>query len=248
MNIKANCLPIYIGSLPHTNLKEVNELIVDNIKYIPFWAQLPKLGFNENMYVQFAYNIPGINIDENKKKIFLDTKRTEKIEDFYNDIVNEKIEKFTFKMKHFSGFYSLLDVKEKLRNILAIKGQTTGPISLGLQLIDENMKSILYNETYMEMIIENLKMMTRWQEESLRLLTKDTIIFIDEPYLTLFGSAFLNLKRDKAIQYIKEVQSVIKGINGLHCCGNTDWSLVLETDLDILHFDAYYYGQTLLLY
>lgn len=248
MNFKPNCLPIYIGSLPHTNPKEACEFILNNIKDIPFWPQLPKLSFNENMYVQYAYNLPRIKIDEQNKKVFIETNKAENIEEFYNDVVEEKIEKFSYDRKHFAGFYSILEMKDKLGNILAIKGQTTGPISLGLQLIDENQRSILYNETFMEMIIENLKMQIRWQEEALRLIAKKTIIFIDEPYLTMFGSAFLNLEREKAISYLKEVQSVIKGINGIHCCGNTDWSLVLETDLDILSFDAYNYGHTLLLF
>jgi hypothetical protein len=34
----------------------------------------------------------------------------------------------------------------------------------------------------------------------------------------------------------------------LHCCGNTDWSLVFSTDLDVVNFDAYEYFQGLSLY
>lgn len=248
MNFKPKCLPMFIGSLPHKNPKEACNLIIENVLEIPFWPQLPKLSFNENMYVQYSYNLPGIKIDEKNKKVYIQTDKAENIEEFYKDIIEEKIEKFAYKRKHFAGFYTILEMKEKLKKILAIKGQITGPISLGLQLTDENLKSILYNTTFMEIIIENLKMMARWQESALRLIAKNTIIFIDEPYLTMFGSAFLNLKREKAIFYLKEIRSKIKGICGLHCCGNTDWSLVLETDLDILSFDAYNYGYTLLLF
>ena len=34
----------------------------------------------------------------------------------------------------------------------------------------------------------------------------------------------------------------------MHCCGNTDWSLLLATSVDILSFDTYEYAETLALY
>ena len=248
MKLKADCRPIFIGSLPYTDSKEAIKIILENVKDILFWPQLPKSTFYENMYVQYTYNLPGINIDLKNKKIFADTKNLDKIEDFYSAILKNNLEKFKYEKKYFSGFYEFLENIEKLGNLNFIKGQVTGPISLGLQLTDENMKSLIYNDTFMELIVENLKMMIRWQENELKKISNNTIIFVDEPYLTMFGSAFLNLSREDAIKFIKEVQSVISGLSGLHCCGNTDWSLVMDTNLDILSFDAYYYSHTISLF
>jgi hypothetical protein len=47
---------------------------------------------------------------------------------------------------------------------------------------------------------------------------------------------------------IDEVFEGISGLKGIHCCGNTDWSVLLKTKLDILNFDTYNYAASLGLY
>ena len=37
-------------------------------------------------------------------------------------------------------------------------------------------------------------------------------------------------------------------ITGVHCCGNTDWSLVFATGVDVVHFDAYEYMEPFVAY
>jgi methionine synthase II (cobalamin-independent) len=66
--------------------------------------------------------------------------------------------------------------------------------------------------------------------------------------MTSFGSAFVSISREQVIKLLEEVFSGISGLKGIHCCGNTDWSVVLSTSLDILNFDAYNYGYTVALY
>ena len=40
----------------------------------------------------------------------------------------------------------------------------------------------------------------------------------------------------------------INGIKGIHCCGNTDWPLILGTSSHILSFDTYNYAESFTLY
>ena len=85
-------------------------------------------------------------------------------------------------------------------------------------------------------------------EQQLRRLAPETIIFLDEPYMSSYGSAFVSLNPDQVHTLMEEVFAGIEGLKGVHCCGNTDWSLLLSTTLDILNIDAYGYAGSLALY
>jgi methionine synthase II (cobalamin-independent) len=50
------------------------------------------------------------------------------------------------------------------------------------------------------------------------------------------------------VSLLNEVFGGIEGLKGVHCCGNTDWSVILESDVDIISFDTYNYAQSLSLY
>ncbi len=73
-------------------------------------------------------------------------------------------------------------------------------------------------------------------------------MFIDEPYLSSFGSAFVNLTREQVISALNEVIEGLSGLSAIHCCGNTDWSLLFETKVNIISLDAYSFGKRLTLY
>ncbi|MBA7632248.1 hypothetical protein ES703_39791 [subsurface metagenome] len=93
-----------------------------------------------------------------------------------------------------------------------------------------------------------LRLKASWQEKELRRISKNTIIFVDEPYMAAFGSVGVMLSKEKVISLLEEVFGGIGGLKGVHCCGNTDWSVLLDTSADIVSFDTYNYAQSLTLY
>ena len=69
--------------------------------------------------------------------------------------------------------------------------------------------------------------------------------------MAAFGSAFISLSREQVIGYLDEVFDSIHdegGVAGVHCCANTDWSVLLATKVDILNLDAYGFVENLALY
>ena len=126
-----------------------------------------------------------------------------------------------------------------------VKGQITGPISWGLCVIDSEQRGILYDELLADNAARFLRLKAMWQERFLREISDDTVIFVDEPYLTSLGSAFVAISSEQVSTLLEEVFSGMVGLKGVHCCGSTDWSILLKTSVDILSFDAYNYADSL---
>lgn len=243
-----------IGSFPHQNEEEVFHLIRKNFPDIPFWPQFPKRSFLEGMVIQYSEGFPSLKWNQKEQKVWVDTsyKFEKEIEKFYQsleegDLKPFKItEDFAIGLRIFKNYSS----EDQKKEIKYIKGQITGPISFGLALTDQERKPIFYDPTLRDILVKHLSFKARWMEMKFNDLFPETptIIFFDEPSLSSFGSAFTSLNREDVIHSLNECFNAVKGLKGIHCCGNTDWSVLLSTNLDILSFDAYGYLETLSLY
>jgi hypothetical protein len=120
-----------------------------------------------------------------------------------------------------------------------------------MTVTDENKRPIAYNPELYEVAVQGMAMKARWIARRLRGIAEDALVVLDEPYLCSFGSAFVNVARGDVIAAIDGAAAAIHkegALAGLHCCGNTDWSLVLSTGLDVINFDAFEFFQGLSLY
>lgn len=242
-----NCLPTCIGSLPYIRPKQAVDVALRHLKHIPYWPQLPAIGFEENMYAQYATNLPGVKVDAHNKKITVDLGDYDP-ERFYEAVLGEDFHYFVYPRTCFHGLYELLDEWDLPKEALYLKGQVTGPISMGLQVFDQTGKSVIYDESYSEIMRMNLNMMIRQQEFMLRQKHPETLLFLDEPSLSLVGTPFAAVSKENVVAWIDEVLQGVTSVKALHCCGNTDWPMVLSTKIDMLSFDAYSYGYTISLY
>ena len=109
----------------------------------------------------------------------------------------------------------------------------------------------MYSEEFFDVIIKLISMKAYWQFTKLSQYGLPVIIFADEPYLTSFGSAFMNISRERAISALNEVYDTVQahgGLTGTHCCGNTDWAMLMESKVDVVSFDAYEFMDKYLMY
>jgi methionine synthase II (cobalamin-independent) len=249
LNTEFYCLPTIIGSMPHTDPAKACALIARFLKDIPAWPQLPKRAFPENMYVQYSEGFPGVVVENNH--IYVDTSKdyTKALETLYAAYLENDTLKFPISKDYAAGLYAFLE-QPKI-SPRAVKGHVTGPLSWGLTVADENKKAILYHEVLGDAVPKLLKLKAAWQENQIKKISKNTITFVDEPIMASYGSVVASgpfSKPEKIVEMLNEVFDGISGLKGIHCCGNTDWPVLLKTKLDILNFDAYNYAQSLGLY
>ncbi|MGD8405241.1 MAG: hypothetical protein PVJ21_16375 [Anaerolineales bacterium] len=253
-----NYLTTHVGSVPHTEATALTTRLLSMLD-IPCWLQLPRRDFRENIYTQYAPTLPGAVVLADKEKAVIDFDATEfdtQLESFYQSVIDDDVDAFALHPEYAQGFYTLTDALKKTPSKFA-KGQVMGPISFGLTITDQDGRACLYNDIYKDVLVKHMTFNTRWQVKQLQKVSKphsrdrQVIIFVDEPYMASFGSAYVNLGKEQVITWLDEVYEALHTagtITGTHCCGNTDWGVLLNTNVDILNLDAYDFIENLALY
>jgi len=248
-------IPTVVGSFPHTEPLRLLDQIFSHFPDMPAWPQMPARDWCESMYVQYAERLPGAVIDRTAQTIHFrsDEALAGELEAFYQALVDEDVERFAISPEYALGLHLFLESVPRLSGQRPkwVKGQVTGPFSFAMTVTDENKRSLAYNPELYEVAVQGMAMKARWVARKLRQVAEGALVVLDEPYLCAFGSAFVNVPRGDVIAAIDAGVAAIHkegALAGLHCCGNTDWSLVFSTDLDVVNFDAYEYFQGLSLY
>ncbi|MFH1775462.1 MAG: methionine synthase [Chloroflexota bacterium] len=245
-HVEFNLRPTIIGSMPHTDPARVNRQILRYLKDIPAWAQLPRRSFRENMYAQYSEGFPGVVLEAERMYIDPSKGQDKPLEELYTAYLADDVDRYPVTREYAAGLHALL--AERDLKPWAVKGQVAGPVTWGLTVTDDSGRAILYDDVLGDAVPRLLRLKAAWQERQLKRLSANTIIFLDEPYMSAFGSVSVMLSRERVIALLDEVFGGISGLKGVHCCGNTDWPVLMDTTVDIISFDAYGYAQSLGLY
>lgn len=252
----ADGLAVLIGSVPLADYGEALQWIIDSTPNIPLWPQLPSKPL-ERMLPQFIEGISCV-VEENptsrEGRIFFDTAYEgfeEQMLAFYEDYlaVSENPEllstsRFKVSPERAAGLFLLTEKISGLKDLKAVKGQLTGPFTLLTGIKDRQGRAGYYDDTIRDMIAKGIRMKAAWQTRLLGAATdRPVIMFIDEPALAGLGSsAFISVDTGDLRVLINEVVEGIHeagGLAGIHVCANTDWNMLLGSDIDILSFDAH---------
>ncbi|MFH0877894.1 MAG: hypothetical protein V1863_06715 [Candidatus Omnitrophota bacterium] len=256
VDLKSHFLATAVGSLPQDDPRQAVDFVFDVFaSHVPFWPQLPRRSFLEQMVVQYSEKLPGLVLDVSGKRISIDTQTdayTQELEETFNKCQAQDTAYFGVSRSHAEGLYFFAQRLKALSWKGWAKAQVIGPLSLGLSLLDEKKNPILYNPELRELLPLFLARKASWVARHVKAAeSTKSIVFIDEPYLVSIGTAQSGFSRQEFIESTNLMVEAIQGqgaLAGLHCCGNTDWEMVLATGIDILSFDAYGYLDKFLLY
>jgi hypothetical protein len=255
MSFEPRCLATAIGSLPHADAAQAVRIVLNHIPDAPIWPQLPANGLNEQMEVQYSEGMPRVVIDREKERMYIDTSgdTSTDLAAFYESYLSEDPDSFRITEEFSKGIPAMLAALEGAPGPRRfVKVQTTGPISFGLTIVDENKRAIFYNEEFVDVVVKALAMKCRWQIRKFKEHAEGVICFVDEPILSAFGSStYVSVTRDDVVAKLGEVIEAIHeegALAGVHCCGNTEWPILMDAGADIVNFDAFDYGETIALY
>jgi len=234
MPIPGNLLTTAMAVMPH---KDVDRALEVSLSLdVPFWPQLPRLSYYEDMYVQASEHFPGIVLDLEKRTLRFSMEKF--------------IAEFEETMRHFdepeyfdiSETYSVVYhrfLQLDLSDRPAIRGQLEGPISFGMNVLDQDGRPILFDDSIRPLMLEVLAKRVNVQLNRLQKQNANAFMYIDEPGLQFLFSALSGYSDQAARRDLETFFSMVERPRGIHLCGNPDWDFLLGLDLDILSLDVY---------
>jgi hypothetical protein len=244
-----------IGSVPSTDIRATCIKILELLPDIPFWPQFVKRSYLEDMSIQFYQGLPMLRVREESRslEVLPDGLERELVE-FYDHFLADDVDYFSISREFAPGLYEQIELIRQNHETYGpfIKGQSVGPVTFSASIRGADGKPVFSNPDLLDAFTKGLAIKALWQVRELAGTGKKPVLFLDEPYLSGFGSAFTPLEREEVIRIIKEVITYLRertdSLIGIHCCGNTDWSMIIDSGPDIISFDAFSYMDYFFLY
>ncbi len=244
-----------IGSLPHRDPRDAVGAVLARLPEVPFWPQLPRRTPLEGMTLQYLEGFPalaegGAGAEPTARAA---GEAMEEVAEFYERVLSGALESFSLSPERAAGFYAFEEALDRgaPSALSAVKGHVTGPVTLASSLRDARGREVLHDDTLREVVGTFVARKAVWQARRLRRFGVPVIVFLDEPVMEVFGSAYSTLDEEAVSGLWRPSLEALHdegALVGIHCCGNTDWALLFRSGADIVNFDACGYLDRMLLY
>lgn len=274
MTVKPWGMATAIGSLPFLDVEEAVDFVFERLPEIPHWPQLPQRSGLEGLIRQYSSPLLAFGLVEEREGSlrFVEDRDDwgERLTGYYEaafgetppaagslDLTaaeeEEEDGRFALSREVAPGFHAFVHRAKSRRReeIKFLKGQVTGPLTMGLQITDSQGRPSFYSQELREVMLEALALQALWQVREMQKCGCPAIIFFDDPSLYSYGQSTTVGISGEAItasyEYLAARVKEAGALVGMHACAGVEWSLVMKTGLDIINADVYQYFPSLLL-
>lgn len=202
-----------VGSLPHTDPQQAAAFVLETTT-VPYLPQLPNRHPEERMLVQWGDGLCGCGAVDSSIGLG------------YGERVGPRAEAF-------GGAGALLDVLGK--DVPVLKTQATGPVTLALGLLSAGHPG----DGLFDCVVTGLVGRVDDHVASLaaHLPHTEIILVFDEPGLSGLLVPGFPITREEAGHVLQKVLTAAPVPAGIHCCADTDWSVVVGAGPSLVSWD-----------
>jgi hypothetical protein len=242
-----------IGSAPFGSPAEAIDLMAAHLD-IPAHPQMVRITAWEDMLLSGSSGFPAMASDAGQNLLVARAGREEALADFYERSMAGDLEFLALDPRSSAGFEAFMARAQSDPGFGPdfLKSQVVGPLTFGQSVKVEGAHSLVDDPELLAAAALALGGKAAWLAGRIRAAGRFPVVFLDEPGLTGYGSAFSTLTSDTVVGTLSEaVEAARSGgpvLVGCHVCGNTDWGLLTKVGLDVINFDAWEYQDTVRLY
>ncbi|WOX56727.1 hypothetical protein R6Y95_08715 [Methanoculleus palmolei] len=237
-----------VGALPHRDPDEACRAVLAAFPEVPYVPTLPTRGLLEAIVFADAEYLPGGVVRDGRLVVDRSIDPSEAMERILLDYLEQNADPYRVGEAYGSGFHAMMG--RDLSDALLVKCQVTGPVTFGMQVVDETRRPILYDPEYADLLGKLLGLRARWCEGAMRerMGARATLVVLSDPYLASLGSAVVPVDAGVAASAYEDIAGLLDGGLGIHCCANTDWAFILGLEPAVVSIDAWTYAREFLLY
>jgi hypothetical protein len=213
--------PSAVGSLPHTDVEAAAVLALALQPELPTAPQLPSRHPLEGMLAQASAGMPGVEVCDGS--LVVDRRKLAAVD-----------EGCPLDRQAWAGTIGFLRHAAAAAHAGPVKVQIAGPITLGMALLAGGAKPSRAFAIAADNVRSRVNALVA--EAAATLPDAGLVIVLDEPALTAYVHPDFPLGPDETIDLLSGglASAGSAAMMGVHCCGPTDWRLVLHSGPDLI--------------
>lgn len=215
--------PSGVGSLPFTDPATAADETLRLTPELPAAPQLPCRDPREGMLAQVAAGVPGVTAAPEGGRLLVDRRRLAAGDD------DRPLDADAW-----GGTLAFLRRVAEVGHAGPVKLQLTGPVTLGLALVDGGAKPARAFAVAGAVVRDRVRALLA--EAAAVAPGVGVVLVLDEPGLAAYPHEGFPLGADDTIDLLSGGLAAAKSaaMAGVHCCGPTDWRLVLHAGPDLI--------------